>query len=157
MHDEPGPRDAGLTLVVKNGPGGAVDGGANVGVGKNDVGALAAELQLNFLEVRGRRLTMRRPVAVDPVKAIFLMSGCSAMRAPAVWPYPGTTFTTPSGKPTRFINSAIFSVDRGVSSEGLMTIVLPPASAGAIFQLVNINGKFHGTIWPTTPTDSRLT
>ena len=32
---------------------------------------------------------------------------------------------------------------------------LPAASAGAIFQLVNMSGKFHGTTCPTTPTGSR--
>jgi hypothetical protein len=48
-------------------------------------------------------------------------------------------------------------VDSGASSVGLSTIVLPAASAGAIFQLVNMSGKFHGTICPTTPTGSRVT
>ena len=37
----------------------------------------------------------------------------------------------------------------GVSSAGLSTTVLPAASAGPIFQLQNISGKFQGTIWPT--------
>ena len=49
------------------------------------------------------------------------------------------------------------SVDSGVSSEGFMTTVLPAASAGPSFQLVNISGKFQGTIWPTTPMGSRST
>ena len=49
------------------------------------------------------------------------------------------------------------SVDSGVSSAGFITTVLPAASAGPIFQLVNISGKFHGTICPTTPTGSRST
>ncbi|MCY1446414.1 hypothetical protein D9M71_629790 [compost metagenome] len=30
--------------------------------------------------------TMRRPVAVEPVKAILPTSGCSARRWPALWP-----------------------------------------------------------------------
>ena len=46
-------------------------------------------------------------------------------------------------------------VESGVISDGLMTMQFPAASAGAIFQLVNMSGKFHGTIWPTTPTGSR--
>jgi hypothetical protein len=45
----------------------------------------------------------------------------------------------------------------GVSSEGLMTTVLPAASAGPIFQLVNMSGKFQGTICPTTPIASYVT
>ena len=48
-------------------------------------------------------------------------------------------------------------VDSGVSSDGLNTTVFPAASAGPIFQLVNIRGKFHGAIWPTTPMGSRFT
>jgi hypothetical protein len=38
-----------------------------------------------------------------------------------------------------------------------MTTVLPAARAGPSFQLVNISGKFQGTIWPTTPTGLRTT
>lgn len=36
---------------------------------------------------------------VEPVKATLLMSGWWAMACPAVGPYPGTTLTTPAGKP----------------------------------------------------------
>ncbi len=49
------------------------------------------------------------------------------------------------------------NVDSGVSSAGFITTVFPAASAGPIFQLVNMSGKFHGTIWPTTPTGWRST
>ena len=55
------------------------------------------------------------------------------------------------------ISSAIRSVDSGVISAGFNTTVLPAASAGPIFQLVNMSGKFHGTICPTTPSGSRST
>ena len=65
--------------------------------------------------------------------------------------------TTPGGNPTSTISSAKRSEDSGVSSLGLRTTVLPAASAGPIFQLQNMSGKFHGTIWPTTPSGSRLT
>ena len=65
--------------------------------------------------------------------------------------------TTPGGKPTSTISSARRSDDSGVSSLGFSTTVLPAASAGPIFQLQNISGKFHGTICPTTPSGSRLT
>ena len=33
--------------------------------------------------------------------------------------------------------------------------MFPAASAGAIFQLAICNGKFHGTMSPTTPSGSR--
>ena len=37
--------------------------------------------------------------SVEPVNATLSTSGCSAMAAPAVGPYPGTIFNTPGGKP----------------------------------------------------------
>ena len=65
--------------------------------------------------------------------------------------------TTPDGNPTSAMSSATRSDVSGVSSAGLKTTVFPAASAGPIFQLVNISGKFHGTICPTTPTGTRST
>ena len=49
------------------------------------------------------------------------------------------------------------SSDSGVVDEGLITSVLPAASAGAIFQAPISSGKFQGMIWPTTPMGSRST
>ena len=46
---------------------------------------------------------------------------------------------------------------KGVSGAGLRTTVLPVASAWPNFWMVTSNGKFHGTIAPTTPTASRHT
>ena len=48
------------------------------------------------------------------------------------------------------------SVDRGASSEGLITIVQPAASAGPSLYATSSSGKFHGVIAATTPTGSRL-
>ncbi len=39
----------------------------------------------------------------------------------------------------------------GVVSAGLITTVLPAASAGAIFQASMSSGKFHGITWAATP------
>ena len=64
---------------------------------------------------------------------------------------------TPAGKPTSRASSAIRKLLNGVISDGFITTVLPAARAGPSFQLVNINGKFHGTICPTTPIGSRVT
>ena len=44
--------------------------------------------------------------------------------------------------------------DAGVCSAGLSTTQLPAASAGASFQTAISIGKFHGMIWPTTPSGS---
>ena len=45
----------------------------------------------------------------------------------------------------------------GVLGAGLSTMVLPVAKAWPSFWMVTSNGKFHGTIAPTTPTGSRQT
>ena len=73
-------------------------------------------------------------------------------RLPA--PKPVTTLTTPGGKPacsTSFMNS---SSEAEVNSDGLITTVLPAASAGASFHAVSSSGEFHGTIAATTPSGS---
>ncbi len=107
-----------------------------VGVVEHDVGALAAQLELDALEVAGRGLD---DPAADRGRAgerrSCARSGCSARWAPATWPRPGTMLTTPGGNPTSAISSAIRSEDSGVSSAGLSTTVLPAARAGPIFQL----------------------
>ena len=45
-------------------------------------------------------------------------------------------------------------IDAGVCSAGLRTTQLPAARAGASFQTAIRIGKFHGMIWPTTPSGS---
>ncbi len=46
-------------------------------------------------------------------------------------------------------------MDTGVISEGLMTTVLPAASAGHSFHISSASGLFHGVIAATTPIGSR--
>src|SRR5215470_9082933 len=97
---------------------------------------------------------MRCPVASDPVNATFATSGCSTSGAPTSGPKPVTTLTTPGGKPassTSFMNS---STEADVNSDGLITTVLPAASAGASFQESSSSGEFHGVIMPQTPSGS---
>src|SRR5688572_14032565 len=77
------------------------------------------------------------------------------MAFPTTLPRPGMTFSTPAGSPHSRAYSANFSSESDVFDAGLMTTVLPQASAGAIFQTASISGKFHGVIAPTTPTGSR--
>ena len=80
------------------------------------------------------------PVFVEPVKAILSTPGCLTRYEPVVGPSPGTTLTTPAGKPTSAASSAIRSADSGVDGSGFSTIVQPAASAGASFQVVIIAG-----------------
>ena len=56
VEDQPAAGDARLALIVEDGERGSVDGGGEVGVGEHDVGALAAELELDALEVACRVL-----------------------------------------------------------------------------------------------------
>ena len=95
------------------------------------------------------------PTLVDPVNAILSTSGCATSARPAVSPKPVTMLTTPSGNPASAISSPSRMVVSGVCSAGFSTTVQPTASAGAIFATPITNGKFHGTICPTTPTGSR--
>ena len=52
------------------------------------------------------------------------------------------------------MSSTSLRIDHGVCSAGLSTTQLPAASAGASFHTAMRIGKFHGMIWPTTPSGS---
>ncbi len=79
----------------------------------------------------------RRPVATEPVKAMHSMRSSAQIAAP-VSPAPASRLMTPAGRWSKSGPSA--SVESGVSSDGLATIVLPAASAGASFQTNNSSG-----------------
>ena len=81
---------------------------------------------------------------------------CRPSAWPAVSPRPGTTLKTPSGMPASEASSARRIVLSEVSSAGLMTRLLPAASAGAAFQAAIMIGKFQGRTAPTTPIGSRM-
>ncbi len=59
--------------------------------------------------------------------------------------------TTPGGSSAWRSTSQKSSAVSGVVSAGFSTTVFPAASAGAIFQASISSGKFHGMIWPQTP------
>ena len=83
-----------------------------VGVGEDDVGAFAAQLERDLLHVVDAASRMISwPVVVSPVKATLPIPGCAAIAAPADPPGPVTTFTTPGGKPASSASSA--EADRG--------------------------------------------
>ena len=101
---------------------------------------------------------MRLPTGVEPVNEIRSTFGESVSSSPTRWSDAGTTLTTPAGMSVcsamrRPSNVALY----GVSGAGLSTTVLPVASACPSLLIVTSNGKFHGTIAPTTPTGSRQT
>src|ERR1019366_1240132 len=104
----------------------------------------------NFLCDCAVALRMMRPTSVEPVKATLSIPGCSIN----AWPVRAShvsTFSTPGGRPASIANSANASAVSGVYFAGLITTVLPAASAGATFHANISSGKFHGITWPTTP------
>ena len=105
----------------------------------------------SFLPEPAVAVRMTRPTSVEPVKAILATPSCATRAAP-VSPSPVTMLTTPAGSPASRQISAKASAVSGVCSAGFSTTVLPAASAGAIFQASISSGKFHGMIWPQTPT-----
>ena len=107
-----------------------------------------------FLRLPAAALTISLPTSVEPVNATLSTSSCAASAAPAS-PKPVTMLTTPSGSPASCSSSPRRSADSGVCSAGLSTTVQPQASAGPSFHAAISSGKFHGMIWPTTPTGSR--
>ncbi len=78
------------------------------------------------------------PARTEPVIATICGVGCVTSARP-VSRSPHTTLKTPGGKNSCAI-SASRVVEAGVVSLGLSTIVLPAASAGAIFQIAMTNG-----------------
>jgi hypothetical protein len=76
--------------------------------------------------------------ASPPVKLTFLTSGWVTSRAVA-----GSRFTTPGGNPASSTRSMDSSPLNGVSSLGLITTVLPAASAAGTFMAIDISGAFQ--------------
>src|SRR4029077_13137422 len=69
-----------------------------------------------------------------------------------------TTLTTPGGMSVS--SATIFPIhvaEYGVSGAGFNTLVHPAASAGASFDALSMNGKFHGVMRPATPIGSLVT
>ena len=121
LHEQARPGHAALAVVEEDRVGRALDRAVH-GVVEHDVGALAAELQADLLQVaRSRPATISLPTSVEPVKATLSTSSWAASAAPAVSPKPVTTFTTPSGMPASAMSSASRSAVSGVCSAGLRT------------------------------------
>ncbi len=78
---------------------------------------------------------------------------CALSSAPVVWS-PVTRFTTPFGNPASSMSSMSRMLVSGVTSEGLISTVLPVARAGASFHARIMSGKFHGSTRALTPIGS---
>ena len=96
------------------------------------------------------------PTAELPVKENMSTSGLEVSACPVSIP-PGTTDSTPSGRPASANTSAKAFALSGVSAAGLSTTVQPASSAGPSLLTARNSGTFHATIAPTTPIGSRWT
>ena len=120
-------------------------GRLEVGVGEDHVGGLAAELEGDPLDRRGRALgdpaaDLGRAGEGDLGDVGVLDEALGRRPSPG----PATTLSTPSGSPaSRAIFSSSSAVS-GVSSAGLRTTVLPAASAGATFQEAIVEREVPG-------------
>ena len=117
------------------------------------LGDLPPSSSVTRFSARPALAPISRPTAVEPVNEILSTPGWSTSAAP-VSPSPVTTLRTPGGKPASSASSPSRSAVSGVCSAGFSTTVQPAASAGATFHDAIISGKFHGMIWPQTPTGS---
>ena len=110
---------------------------------------------MTFFNPSAARAITFFPVGVEPVSAIFRISGWLTIASPVAWPR--TTLTTPSGSPPSMSASMHASVESGVVLAGFSTTVLPAAIAGATLLAASVSGKFQGTIAPQTPIGLRTT
>ena len=90
---------------------------------------------------------IRFAVLGPPVKDTLPTPGCRTSASPAD-PSPWTTLMTPSGMPASRASSAKSRAVKGVNSAGLMTTVLPAASAGGTFMPSDSSGAFQVMMWP---------
>ena len=96
---------------------------------------------------------MAAPAAGEPVKETLATPAWRASAAP-VARSPGSTPTTPGGRPASTARAPRCSALSGVCSAGLMTTVQPAASAGASLATAESSGKLKGRIAATTPIGS---
>ena len=90
-----------------------------------------------------------------PVKLIMSTSGESTRAAPGSGCDPVTRLTTPGGNPTSSMMRTSSITASGPWGAGLMTTVLPVASAGATLPAIDVIGKLYGVMHATTPTGGR--
>ncbi|MNR06596.1 hypothetical protein D3C85_1226710 [compost metagenome] len=118
-------------------------------------GALPPSSRFSLVMFGAAAAMIREPVPTLPVKLIRSMPAWLVSTLPAPAPVPLTTLNTPGGRSVSATSLANSKQLIGVSSLGLMTMVLPVISAGAILRAMRKNGKFHGKMPATTPSGLR--
>jgi hypothetical protein len=93
------------------------------------------------------------PVSVEPVKeSLRSRRSCRSGPTTSAGDEVVTTLSTPAGSPASASTAASASIDSGVCSAGLTTIVQPAATAGAILRAPMASGKFQGVTSRHGPT-----
>ena len=116
--------------------------------------ALPPSSSVSFTPVPASSRWIALPTSVEPVNATLSRPGASQVRAGRA--VAGDDVDDARRQLGLRQMSAKISAVSGVVSAGLSTTVLPHASAGAIFQASISSGKFHGMIWPATPSGRGL-
>jgi hypothetical protein len=98
------------------------------------------------------RPAMCLPTGTEPVNAMNRMAGEAMTRREISSGTPNSTLSTPAGSPASANAWASWHTVPGTSSDGLITMEQPAASAAAILRIGPSAGKFHGTNAPTGPT-----
>src|SRR5437867_9929842 len=121
-------------------------------------GALPPSSKLRRLICGAAPAMIARPVAVEPVNAIFLMSGWLSSSSWSVRAgLAVTTLKVPGGSPASSAMPAMASAVSGVAGDGFRTMLHPAARAGAILRVTIVAGKFQGVTAATGPTGWRST
>ena len=111
---------------------------------KMTIGPLPPSSSITCLPA-ARRAT-ERPVSVEPTKPTPAVSGWPAISSPTTEPGPVTRLTAPAGRSASARHSINLTEMAEVEVAGAQTMVLPPASAGAINSVAIVSGQFHGVI-----------
>jgi len=97
------------------------------------------------------------PTGTDPVNEIFRTSSLRSRCSETLAGTPNTRLSTPAGTPASMKQRTSSTQLPGVSSDALMMIEHPAASAPPILRAGVRVGKFHGVNAVTTPTGSWIT
>src|SRR6185312_8681679 len=97
------------------------------------------------------------PTGIEPVKEIFFTTLAGIRCSDTFAGTPNTRLMTPAGTPASSKHFTSSTQPPGVSSDALMMIEQPAASAAASFRAGVSTGKFHGVNAATTPTGSVTT
>src|SRR5512139_3418982 len=84
------------------------------------------------------------PAGIEPVKEIFFTALAGMRCSDTLAGTPNTRLSTPAGNPASAKHLTSSTQPPGVSSDALMMIEQPAASAPAIFRTGVSVGKFHG-------------